>query len=359
MDKDLPYYLGFSYFLGIGPMKLRALLDKFKSVKDAYLADINELKDVIGIKLSERFCQFRARFDPDREIGRISRDGIAVLSIADRKYPYVLKNIPDPPICLFIKGKLSLDDFFLSVVGTRAPTSYGEEMTRIFVQGLSSAGITVVSGMAYGIDAVAHHSAIAAGGKTVAVLGCGINIVYPASHISLYDRIIKTGGAIVSEFPPNQSVVKGMFIARNRIISGLSRGVLVVEGGKNSGTLITARYGAEQGRDIFAVPGQVTNSMSQAPNLLIKNGAKLVMKPDDILEEYGFETGRGDIDSDEKLTELQTSINAALIIKPLTIDELIVRLKIQPTIILNNISILELKGVVFKNKQGKYEVKRY
>lgn len=358
MGSDLRYYLGFSYFFGLGPTRLKILLDRFKNVKSAYLANKNDLADVIGMKLGERFVRFRSLFNYDTEINKMTSEGISVLSIADNGYPNLLKNITDPPICLFIKGKIDRDDFFLSVVGTRAPTSYGEEMTEYLVRELVRTGITIVSGMAYGIDAVAHRFAIDGGGKTIAVLGCGVNIIYPSSHASLYNRIIESGGAVISEFPPDQSVVKGMFISRNRIVSGLSRGILVIEGGENSGTLITARYGAQQGRDIFAVPGQATNKMSQAPNLLIKNGAKLVTKPDDILEEYGLKSVPNVTDSGEPLTAIQESINTALKTKPHTVDELIVNLRISPARTLDNLSLLELKGVVFKNKQGKYELKR-
>src|SRR3989338_348038 len=164
---------------------------------------------------------------------------------------------------------------FFAIVGTRKPTSYGIQVARKFAYELTEAGFIIVSGMAMGIDTVAHQAALDAGGKTVAVLGCGVNIIYPAINYQLYHNIIKSGGAVISEFPPDQTVLKGLFISRNRIISGLSKGVLIAEGGEFSGALITAKYAGIQGKDVFAVPSSINSEMASAPNLLIKQGAKI------------------------------------------------------------------------------------
>ncbi len=209
------------------------------------------------------------------------------MPIDSPKYPRLLKEIPDPPAVLYVRGagsKINLNKT-IAIVGTRHPTPYGIAITKKLVSDLVNQGFTIVSGLALGIDAVAHWTAINAGGKTIAVLGCGIDIIAPARNANLYWDIIKGHGAVVSEIPPGVVTDKKRFVTRNRIISGLSLGVVVVEGARVSGTLITARYAAEQGREVFAVPGQITNTYSRASSILLKNGAKLVESADDIIEE--------------------------------------------------------------------------
>lgn len=209
------------------------------------------------------------------------------LSISDPRYPRLLKEISDPPSSLWVLGRgthINMEKT-VAVVGTRRITPYGADITQRIVSGLVKNGVTIVSGMAIGVDTAAHRAAIDAGGKTVAVLGCGIDIIAPAVNASLYWDIAGGRGAVVSEIPPGIRTDKKQFVTRNRIISGLSLGVVVIEGGEHSGTLITAKYAADQGRDVFAVPGPVTSPVSRAANILLKNGAKLVESADDILEE--------------------------------------------------------------------------
>ena len=205
----------------------------------------------------------------------------------DRRYPRLLSEIPDPPEVLYVRGKGSKINLekTIAVVGTRNITSYGREVTQKLVRELVKNGFTIVSGMALGVDTVAHETAIAEGGKTIAVLGCGIDIIYPSRNARLYRDIIFRNGAIVSEIPPGVWTDSKRFVTRNRIISGLSLGVLVIEGTEKSGTLITAKYALDQGRDVFAVPGPITSELSRAASILLKNGAKLVESADDILEE--------------------------------------------------------------------------
>lgn len=214
-------------------------------------------------------------------------ESIATLPIAHPQYPRLLKEIPDPPQVLYVRGNFEKISFnkTIAVVGTRQVTPYGREVTRKLVTDLVKKGFTIVSGMALGVDTVAHWAAIAAGGKTIAVLGCGIDIIAPASNARLYWAIVNGGGVVVSEIPPGVRTDKKQFVTRNRIISGLSLGVVVVEGDKHSGALITAKYAAEQGREVFAVPGPITSIYSRAPAILLQNGAKLVQSADDILEE--------------------------------------------------------------------------
>ena len=359
---DLLYYLGFSYCLGIGPMKFLGLKKYFNSVEKAYLADKKELESVLGFKLAEKFIEFRRKFDPKKELEKLNKNGITVLAVDGEDYPESLKNISDSPICIYIKSStpkfFSGKQTYFAIVGTRKPTSYGTQIAYKFSRELTEAGFIIVSGMAMGIDTIAHQAALDAGGKTIAVLGCGVNIIYPAINRQLYQNIIKTGGAVISEFPPNQTVLKGLFISRNRIISGLSRGILIVEGGEFSGALITAKYAGIQGKDVFAVPSPINSDMSRAPNLLIKEGAKLVTTVEDIYEEFDMKiTPRKKEDIREKLIEIEKLVFDILQKNPETIDDLAIKLGKTVSEVLNTISVLEIGGVVEKNLEKKYQVK--
>lgn len=212
---------------------------------------------------------------------------ITALSIENLKYPRLLREIPDPPNVLYVRGrgsKINLEKT-IAVVGTRQVTPYGIEMTKMIVRGLVEKGFTIISGLARGVDTIAHQTAIDYGGKTIAVLGCGIDIISPPGNTGLYWRIVGGHGAIVTEMPLGFRPNKKLFVTRNRIISGLSLGVVITEGARKSGSLITARYAAEQGREVFAVPGPVTSKYSGAASYLLKNGAKLVESADDIIDE--------------------------------------------------------------------------
>ncbi|MBI5449113.1 DNA-protecting protein DprA [Candidatus Gottesmanbacteria bacterium] len=295
MDEEKKYWVAFSVFPGIGPVRFRLIRDYFGSAKKAWYAPVNTLRNIkLPEKLVVDFVNFRKKFDADRYLKQLEKLRVSVLTIDEPKYPSLLKEIPDAPFLLYIKG-LHNDqpirlDRTIGVVGTRQITRYGEDVTRRLVEGLVAYGFTIVSGMAYGVDAVAHQTAIDCGGKTIAVLGCGIDIVAPPSNAGLYAAIAEEGhGAIVSEMPLGLKPNKGLFPARNRIISGLSLGVVVTEGADDSGALITARNAGEQGREIFAVPGPITSWLSRGPFKLLKNGAKLVESVDDIVEELGME----------------------------------------------------------------------
>jgi len=276
MDEETRSWVGFSVFPGIGPVRFRLLLEHFGTAKKAWEAP-----------LSDKFVDFRKKFDIDAYLQRLEKLHVSVLTLNNPKYPKLLGQIDDAPFLLYVKGrgsKINLDKT-IAVVGTRRITEYGENVTKKLVRELVARGFTIVSGMAYGVDAVAHKTAIEAGGKTIAVLGCGIDIIAPPSNASLYWAIVNGGGAVVSEMPLGLRPAKGLFVARNRIISGLSRGVVVTEGADDSGALITARNAGEQGRDVFAVPGPITSELSRGPARLLKNGAKLVESADDIIEE--------------------------------------------------------------------------
>lgn len=288
MYGDLPYFVAFSLFPGIGPMRFTLLTSYFGSAKAAWEAPLSELKHTgLGLSLCEAFDVFRKRTHPETYVADLAKRHIGALMITDTRYPPLLRQIPDAPFVLYVKGrgtKINLEKA-IGVVGTRNITPYGKQVTRRLVTDLVKRGYTIVSGLALGVDTVAHQAAIDAGGKTIAVLGCGIDIVAPSGNATLYRDIVGGCGAIVSEMPLGLRPDKGLFVTRNRIISGLSLGVVVTQGAEDSGALITARYAAEQGRDVFAVPGPITSKYSRATSVLLKNGAKLVESVNDIMEE--------------------------------------------------------------------------
>ena len=284
--------VGFSRFPGIGPVRFTLLYGYFGSARAAWQAPVSVLKQIkLGDTLVEQFAAFRKTADPQGYLEALNKLHVIALSIQDPKYPRLLKEISDPPFVLYVLGKKSGAPVNLertiAVVGTRHITPYGKEVTQRLVSSLVGYGMTIVSGMAYGVDAAAHWAALDADGKTIAVLGCGIDIIAPSSNARLYQSIAGGGGAIVTEMPLGHRPQKGLFPARNRIISGLSLGTLVIEGASDSGALITARNSAEQGREVFAVPGPITSPYSRATAKLIKNGTKLVESAEDI-EELGI-----------------------------------------------------------------------
>lgn len=361
MFDDIYYYVGFSHFLGIGPTRFTALMNHFGSVKKSYEGDRAKIKEIIGSNWGEKFIEFRKKFDPVKKLEELKRKHISVIPLSSKFYPKKIKEISDPPICLYVKGKIESFPFdtnvCLAIVGTRRPTSYGQQMAKKFSEELTEAGCIIVSGLAIGIDAVAHLACINSGGRTIAVLGCGVDIIYPAINSSLYYKIIEKDGLIISEFPPGQTVVKGLFIARNRIISALSLGVLVIEGARDSGAMITARYAAEQGKEVFALPGPLTSKMSEAPHNLLKQGAKLVTSTDDIFEEFNLRRVQKKSEDIESKLELEEKIIYTLLKdEPKSSDELTQETTFPIEKILNLLSILEIKGVVEKNSEGKYQL---
>src|SRR3989344_3724986 len=361
MNDDLPYYVGFSHFLGIGPARFSVLFKHFGDVKKAYKVKETELKEIIGLKWARKFAEFRAGFDPIKKLEELRKKEILTISCNNKAYPKPLLTIPDPPICLYVKGEINNLDFgkgyFFAVVGTRKPTPYGIQVSKKFSSELASSGFTIVSGMAIGIDTAAHWAAINADSKTIAVLGCGVDIIYPAVNRRLYEIIVKQAGLIISEFPPGQLVERGLFIARNRLISGLSMGVLVIEGGQDSGALITARYAAEQGKEVFAPPGPLTSEMSAAPNILLKQGAKLVTSIADILEEFHMTFTPSKKEDIRKILNFEErAVFEAIVSEPQRADDLIKKVNLPVESILKTLSILEIKGIVEKNQEATYQI---
>lgn len=359
MSDQTKYYVAFSYFLGIGPMRFKQLISYFGNPEKAYQSKSEDLIKILGPKLGEKFLHFRQNFKADSISEELFKKGIQILTLEDPDYPQLLSQISDPPICLYVIGNKKIlskvKNNIFAIVGTRKPTSYGLQVAEKFAAELTQYGFIIVSGMALGIDSASHWGAINNSGKTIAVLGCGVDIVYPPSNKGLYQKIIETGSAVISEFPPGHTVLPGLFVARNRLISGLSKGVLVVEGAKDSGSLITARYAAEQGRDVFAPPSPITSPLSEAPNLLLKQGAKLVTNVSDILEEYQIKIKTKDREILlDKLQGLEKKIAEIIINEAKSADELSILLKQPIDQILNSLTLLEIQGIIKKDSQGKF-----
>ena len=282
------YYLGFSVFPDIGPKRFRLLMEFFGSARRAWKTSEDELKDIkLNGNIISKFINFKKNFSIDKFLEKLNSKKINFLTEINPEYPVLLKEIPDPPIVIYIRGdlkRLEKINNTIAIVGTRAMTVYGRVATVKIVTELCHAGFTVVSGLAAGIDTIAHKTAIENNEKTIAVLGNGIDIIYPAANYDLYWKIVNGSGLIISEYPPGYMPTKSSFPLRNRIISGLSKAVVVIEGKKTSGALITAKYALDQGRDVFAVPGPINQPTSEGTSYLIKNGAAVASSAEDIIE---------------------------------------------------------------------------
>ncbi|OGG01572.1 DNA protecting protein DprA [Candidatus Gottesmanbacteria bacterium RBG_16_52_11] len=352
----MPYWIAFSVFPGIGPLRFTALTTRFGSARNAWRAKVTDIAGVIGPALTAAFDRFRRGFDGASYADRLKKLQIHPVSRVDPHYPQLLREIPDAPILLYVRGQKYLPalsaERTVAVVGTRRMTPYGRLVTESIVAGLVPYSVTVVSGLAFGIDAVAHRAALTGGLPTVAVLGCGVDIIAPPSNSSLYNDIVSGGGAVISEMPLGHRPAKGLFPSRNRIISGMSRGVVVTEGSDTSGSLITARYAADQGRDVFAVPGPITSSLSRAPAILIKNGARLAESAEDIAEELGFVRRNKPLSQAAPADATQATVINLLAEGPLQIDEIIRSSGLTSREIAATLTLLEFAGLV-KDLGGK------
>ena len=279
------YTLALQQIPGIGPILFKRLVGAFATPEAVFRAGPDALRAVEGISenMAQAIATFNTFSDIDAEMERVEKAGARLIGLGDAEYPPLLAAIDDPPPVLYVKGDLSSVPA-VAVVGSRKMTSYGRTVAERIAGGLAAQGVTVVSGFARGIDGVAHRAALAGAGGTIAVLGCGVDCIYPPEHRKLYDEIVAKG-AIVSEFPVGTVPAPHHFPQRNRTISGLSLGCVVVEAPEASGSLITARHALDQGREVFAVPGPITSPTSVGPHRLVQNGAKLVTEIADILVE--------------------------------------------------------------------------
>ncbi len=355
-DWYLTAIYAFNYF---GPARVKLLLSYFGKAKDVWKSP-NEKLIEIGLSNEKvtAFDNFRKCFDIEKYFNRLDSLKIRVVTILDKNYPQNLKGLDGAPSALYYKGSLTcLETNSVAVVGSRQMTSYGKEVTEKFSGELSDFGITIISGLARGVDTCAHRACLAAGGKTVAVLGNGLDSIYPPENLKLSQEIINTKGALISEYPLGHPALPTNFAARNRIISGLASAVIVIEGAEKSGTLLTAAHAAEQGKTVFAVPGQITSPLSKAPLFLLKNGAKMATETKDILDELDLQ-----IKVDRQLFEkiVPGSPEEELLLEilknePLHLDELVRISRCKTAEISARLTIMEMKGMVRNLGKGMYK----
>lgn len=349
MDERL-YWLGFSVFSGIGPARFKKLLDYFGSGADAWKGNVGDLKSAgIGEVLARDFDEFRRSFSIGNYLRKLEDANVRFYTLRDLAYPQLLLQIKNPPIVLYVKGDfdfLQIESIrMIAVVGTRKITPYGSQVTEFLVRDLVEQGFVIVSGLAIGVDSRAHAVTVENKGKTIAVLGSGVDCCFPAVNLSLYRKILETGGAIVSEFPLGQVPIKGSFPSRNRIIAGLCAGVVVTEGSDGSGSLITAEDAFLNNRKVFAVPGPITSSYSRGPNSLIARGAIPVSNVQDILKVLSIQQKPrvrkiyGSSSEEQVIIELLQS-------GQLHVDELTRRTNIHVSKIGMILSLMEMKGWV-------------
>ncbi len=289
MDDRL-YWIGFTFVRGIGAVRFRGLLNTFGDMQSAWSASGSQLSEAgLSQKIIENFHQVRKQINLDLIGKNIEKSGISVLTWNDEIYPRRLKEIDQPPPVLYVLGELTMqDEWAVAIVGTRRMTGYGRQVTEELVSLLANHGVTVVSGLARGVDACAHNTSLKSGGRTIAVLGSGVDNIYPPEHRKLAEDIAKNG-AVISDYPPGTPPESNNFPPRNRIISGLSRLVVVIEAGETSGALITSTFAAEQGRDVFSLPGSIYANQSKGTNRLIQQGARPLIDVKDVLDVLNIE----------------------------------------------------------------------
>ncbi len=345
---NTPYLLALNSLEGLGPVRLKKILDYFKDPKTAWNAPILELKS-LGIPESviEKIEYAKKTLDPFEYLENIKSFGIKFFTLFEKDYPESLKEIYDPPVVLYYFGSnLSiLKEDCIAIVGTRKMTGYGRLVTDEFASKLSKAGFVIVSGLARGVDTTAHIATLNAGGKTIAILGGGLRNIFPPENTQLAQKIAQSNGLVISEFPPEYPSLPGNFPARNRVISGLSKAVLVTEAATDSGSLITARLALEQGRGVYAVPGPITSGLSKGPSELIKEGGMLVDSAEDILNDLGKDPIRPSFSSIE-LNDIEKEILDEISSEAKHIDEICRNLEKPASLISGSLIKMEILGVV-------------
>lgn len=343
------YWVGFNLVKGIGARRMQSLLAYFGDAESAWNATPELLQAAgLSVRIVSALSQVRESNSLERTWERIRSLGIQVLTWQDERYPARLAELDQSPPVLYMRGEiLAEDDWAVAVVGTRRPTAYGRQVTEEIAGAMARNGITVVSGLARGIDAMAHHAALAAGGRTVAVLGSGVDQIYPPEHRNLAEQIV-VQGAVVSDYAPGTPPEAANFPPRNRIISGLARAVLVVEAGQGSGALITAAFAADQGREVFAVPGSIYAVQSKGTNILIQQGARPLLSAQDILETLNLgmasqqRAARTVLPGDA----IEAQLYALLSHEPLHVDEIRAQTRIPIEKVSAALVMMELKGMV-------------
>lgn len=366
-DKDREAFIQLALVNGVGPRTLAALISHFGSAENVLRASLKALGEVprVGPKLSTLIRDASGCDLADRVTKHCLDHGVRMVLAGDSDFPRLLLELPDPPVLLFVRGHfLPSDQLSIGIVGTRHCTHYGRTMAERLSKTLARYGITIVSGLARGIDAVAHQGALDVSGRTIAVLGSSVTDIYPPEHSKLADQIAQQG-VLVSETHPFAKPKAGVFPQRNRIISGLSLGVIVVEAAERSGSLITARHAGDQGRDLFAVPGQATSRMSRGCNRLIRDGAILIQDAEDVIEHLGPLVEKAKLSDDKvvhhpaelQLNEIEQCVLQAIESSPTDIDQVIVKSNLPVPRVLSTLSVLEMRGLI-QRPSGRTVVRR-
>jgi len=366
---DNRYWVAFNLVKGIGAVRLQALRDHFGDLAVAWQAPLEALRAAgLSLKLAERVAQIRVQVDLEKYLARIGSQGIQILTWEDELYPARLKEIDQPPPVLYVRGSLTAEDAWaVAVVGTRRVSAYGRQVAEELAANLAGNGVTVISGLARGVDGSAHQAALKAGGRTIAVLGCGVDRIYPPEHTQLADKII-ANGALLSDYPPGTPPDASNFPPRNRIISGLSMATVVVEAGETSGALITAQFAVDQGREVFAVPGNILAAQSKGTNRLIAQGAHPMLSAHDLLDVLNLRrvTEQREIRKIMPGNEIEAKLLSVLTHDPLHMDDIRNQTGLPIERVSATLVMMELKGLVrqvggmnyvaVRDEQGEYKV---
>ena len=368
MDKR--YWVGFNLVKGIGAVRFQALQDHFGDLSLAWQAPFEGLQAAgLSPKLAERVVQIRASLDLEKYMSKLGAQGIHILTWDDELYPRRLKEIDQPPPVLYMRGALKAEDFWsVAVVGTRRVSAYGRQVADELAMFLANNGVTVISGLARGVDAIAHQAALKAGGRTIAVLGCGVDRIYPPENSQLAEKLIASG-AIISDYAPGTPPDASNFPPRNRIISGLSMATVVVEAGQTSGALITAQFAADQGREVFAVPGNILAQQSKGTNRLIADGAHPMLSVQDLLDILDLRrvSEQREVHKILPSNETEEKLMRVLTHEPLHMDDIRNQTGLPIERVSATLAMMELKGLVrqvggmnyvaVRDEQAEYKVK--
>ena len=348
-ETELPYWLAFHRIPGVGRIRFARLQRHFPTLSEAWRADKAELlASGLDARIVTAILARRATIEPEQEVERLQRNNITAITWADPAYPALLREIYDPPVILYVRGQLvPADEWCVTVVGTRKITAYGRAVAEEISGDLARNRVTVVSGLARGADAIAHTAALDAGGRTLAVMASGLDIIYPAEHRRLSERITEAG-ALISDYPLGTEPRGDFFPRRNRILAGLSLGTLIIEGDMQSGAMITARLAMEQNREVFAVPGSILSVQSRGPNWLIQQGGKLVRSVSDILEELNLTMAEQQLELADALPldETEAALLSQLSTDPAHIDDVRRETGLPIQTVSGALAMLELKGMV-------------
>jgi DNA processing protein len=346
---DKRYWVGFNLVKGIGAVRLQTLCNHFGDLALAWQASVDSLQAAgLSLKLAERVAQVRAGVDLDKYLTKVMAQGIEILTWDDDLYPERLKEIDQPPPVLYVRGALTTEDSWaIAVVGTRRVSAYGRQVAEELASFLAANGVTVVSGLARGVDAIAHQSALKAGGRTIAVMGCGVDRIYPPEHAQLAEKVM-TSGALISDYAPGTPPDASNFPPRNRLISGLSVATVVVEAGETSGALITAQFAVDQGREVFAVPGNILALQSKGTNKLIAQGARPMLSVRDLLDVLNLTrvTEQRIVRKVLPTDETESKLMSVLTHEPLHMDEIRNQTGLPIERVSATLVMMELKGLV-------------